>query len=527
MLPVAGESCLALASRLGATDSAFAAGEGAHPGWREVLLGLAHEALLALDVSGRVRFASAGCERLFGRPAASIVGRRLAEEAGWGGEELARGLRQARETGHWGGELAFHSAGGHRLVLHARCALAWAEGERLPGLVLALTDISSQKKLQAQLWRLQREENAGRLASGMAHDLNNTLAPIIVAADLLSLREWGKEDREYIEMIKSSALRGTDLVKQLLLYCRGSDGASVLLDLAKLARETARFTRGTFPKSIQVKLDLAPGLWPVMGDATQFQQILLNLLINGRDAMPQGGLLGVGLANMKWDAVSPAAQPKLEPGDYVRLRVWDSGVGMAPETLAKIFDPYFTTKPAGQGTGLGLTTVHAIVRSWGGWIEVESQPGVGTQFLAWLPARKLASARPAILVDTAEYLGNGELILVVDDEDLVRLAAKRVLELHGYRVALAKHGMEALSQYKKRVGTIRAVLLDIWMPFLDGLGVVGELQQLDPRAKIIATSGLLDHEQKMLKASPLVKAFLPKPWQKSQMLKTLRDVLRG
>jgi two-component system, cell cycle sensor histidine kinase and response regulator CckA len=492
------------------------------------LLDISPDAILVLELDGRVNYANSGFERIFGWSVAEILDRKICPEAlAECGGAFKEACQAALADGHWQGELVIRGKDQQRIVVSSRCTLVRDELGNPSAFLVVNSDVTEQKKLEAQVLRMQREESAGRLANGVAHDLNNMLAPIIIASDLLSQKDWDKEDREFVDMIKTSALRGAEMIKQLLLYCRGTDGAGRKLEPAKLTREMARFAQETFPKNIQIKMDLSPGVWPIEGDPTQFQQILVNLCVNARDAMPQGGILGLGLEKVKLDAISCGSRPELKPGHYVVLRVWDSGSGIPEEILPKIFDPYFTTKPEGQGTGLGLATVRGIVKGWGGFIEVESQVGLGTQFLVYLPAWKAGRVSQNLEPEPVDYLGHGELVLVVDDEELIRQSARRTLELYGYRTISASHGLQALSIYKKRAAAIEVVLLDMWMPYLDGMSTILELEKINPAAKVIATSGLVEFREKAKRVSPVVQAFLAKPWQRHQLLKTLHQVLNA
>jgi PAS domain S-box-containing protein len=388
-------------------------------------------------------------------------------------------------------------------------------------------DITEQKKLEAQFLRLQRVESVGRLANGIAHDLNNILTPVLMSAGLMARADLRPEDRECVQLIDNCARRGAEIVKQLLLYSRGGEGKVRELDVGKLVQETARIVQETFPKSIVFRLRLPGELWPIAGDPTQLHQVLLNLCVNARDAMPEGGTLEMGAEHVELDELSCKANPEAKAGTYVALKVADTGTGIPPGILDKIFEPFFTTKEVGEGTGLGLATVMGIVKSHGGFIEVESRLGQGTQFVVYLPTLKSRSGREsAAPTPAAVRQGAGEWILVVEDEEPIRRIIQRVLERNGYRVLMAGDGNESLAIYSGKKAEIKAVILDMWMPSMDGLATIRALAKLDPAVRILATSGLPEMRRQALEAGTVVRGFLPKPWHPYELLAALEQVLR-
>ncbi len=388
-------------------------------------------------------------------------------------------------------------------------------------------DITERKNLEEQMLRMQRVESVGRLANGVAHDLNNILTPILMGSELFSVQGWNADDLHYRDMIRRSAERGADIVRQLLLFSRGVETDRIPTDVRKVLSDTVRMIRDTFPKTIDFQIHVPPDLWLVMGDATQLQQIALNLCVNARDAMGTRGRLEVGAENVVLDADAARARIGAQPGHYVVVNVSDSGCGIPPQILDKIWDPFFTTKPLGHGTGLGLSTVLGISRSHGGFVEVQSEVGRGTQILVYLPALQDRPIAAAETPDAGAEHGHGELILVVDDEEMIRETTRRALELSGYRVVVAANGFDGLASYAARRGEIAAVITDLWMPFLDGISMISELKKLDPGARVIAVSGLAELEQQLSHLRDVVRRFLVKPVPLAELVNAVDQLLGG
>ena len=318
-------------------------------------------------------------------------------------------------------------------------------------------DVTEKKQLERQYLRAQRLESVGTLASGLAHDLNNVLAPIVMALRLFRAKLPEPEDQELLTNLESSARRGADIIRQVLTFARGVEGERQPVALPLLIGELEKIIRETFARSLQLETRVPEDLRPILGDSTQLYQVLMNLCVNARDAMPAGGLLRIEARNVQLDADATRSHPGARPGDYVWIAVADTGMGIAPEVIDKIFDPFYTTKDIGHGTGLGLPTALTIVKSHGGFIRVDSQPGRGTRFNVYLPAQTEASPAAAAALAAETPRGHGELILVVDDEAPVRFVTRRMHETYGYRVVLAADGSEAAALYEKQKADIQKV----------------------------------------------------------------------
>ncbi len=392
-------------------------------------------------------------------------------------------------------------------------------------LLAMVRDVTERKKLEQQFLRSQRMDSIGTLAGGIAHDLNNVLAPIIMALDLMKMKFTDPASKELLSIIGSSAQRGADMVGQVLSFARGVEVRRIELKVGDLIQDVEGIVTELFFKNIRLRSVVPPELWPILGDPTQLHQVLLNLCVNARDAMPDGGDLTISADNFVIRAPDAGLPPDAAPGSYVFLQIEDSGTGMSPEVLEKIFDPFFTTKEVGKGTGLGLSTSQAIVKSHGGFIRVESEAGKGTRFQIFLPARITTPADSAEHPATDEMpRGHGEVILFVDDEAAVREITYQTLESFGYQVVLASDGVEAATIYGSRGAEIAVVITDMSMPQMDGPTTIGVLRGMNPQVRIIATSGVSPNGG-IAGGNLGIRHFLGKPYTAETLLRELREIL--
>lgn len=392
--------------------------------------------------------------------------------------------------------------------------------------LVLVDDITEKKQLEAQFLRAQRLESLGTLASGIAHDFNNILTPVLAVAQLLPLKfpNLDENSQQLFKILEDSAKRGADLVKQILSFTSGgTSGGRTVVQVRHLLADIAQVARRTFPKSIETQTDITPDLWKISADATQIHQVLMNLAVNARDAMPNGGILSIKAENLWIDENYARMYVDAQVGPYTVISITDTGVGIPPEIIDRIFDPFFTTKEVGKGTGLGLSTVMGIVKSHRGFVNVQSEVGKGSCFQVYLPSSQVGDTQTTDDVEIPN--GNGELILVVDDEATICEIAKSTLETHNYKVLTASDGIEALALYAQEKDNICAVLIDMMMPGMDGSTTILTLQRMNPQVQIIAMSGLMTNWTNAEKMNLGIQEFLPKPFTAPALLSTLQEVL--
>jgi two-component system cell cycle sensor histidine kinase/response regulator CckA len=380
---------------------------------------------------------------------------------------------------------------------------------------------AERKKLEDQLRQSQKMEAIGQLAGGIAHDLNNALTPIIIGTQLLRDATDATERNELLDMIAGSATRGAAMVKHILTFARGSRGCGQQVPVSHIVKEMVKIIQDTFPKSVLVTTKIQKDLWNVSGDTTELYQVLLNLCVNARDAMPQGGQLTLAIANLSSREAIKSFSGDIPPGGYVVLSVADTGTGIPPEVLPRIFEPLFSTKPPDKGTGLGLSTVAGIVKNHNGFIQLESEVGKGTEFKVYLPAAQSFEADQAKEREKPLPLGHGELILVMDDEATVRQLAKTTLQNYGYRVVTAMSGLDGITTFGEYRQEIKLLVSDTDMPLLDGISAIRAIQKLKPEVPIIITSGNRHGKNEMGEIDMAHLAFLEKPYTVEQLLNAI------
>jgi PAS domain S-box-containing protein len=491
------------------------------------LLDKARDAILVRDLDHRITFWNKSAERLYGWKADEVLGRSVRELLYEDPTPFDEAMDKVAKHGEWGGDLIQVSKDGRKLTIECRWTLVRDESGE-PRSVLAIdTDVTERKKLEQQFFRAQRMESIGTLAGGIAHDLNNALSPIILSLDLLRMRFTDPGSAELLAMIAESADRGAEMVRQVLSFARGVEGLRVEVVVPGLIRGIAKIVNDTFLKHIQVRTIVPADVWTLLGDPTQLHQVLLNLCVNGRDAMPKGGMLTISAENLAINTESAKIHIDARPGPHVLLRVQDTGTGMAPEILEQIFDPFFTTKEVGRGTGLGLSTSLALVKSHGGFICVASELGKGTTFEIYLPAQLARSPAPSPAAEAEMPRGHGELILVIDDEPIVREVTRQTLEAFGYRVIVACDGVEGITTFTRQEAAVSVVLTDITMPGLDGTATIHALRKINPAVPIVAVSGLSGKSHVAKINSVGVDQFLAKPYTTEALLQVLKALLGG
>ena len=493
------------------------------------LLNKARDAIIAIDLEHRITYWNTSAERLYGWSFAEVLGQKI-ESLYPSSVAVVFGKAEPElfAKGEWRGDYPLVTKAGVTKHVESTWSLVSGGDERPQSILLIETDVTNRKKLESESLRAQRMESIGMLAGGVAHDLNNALAPILMATELLHTITEDSGQKRLIEVIQVSAKRGADMVRQVLTFAKGANGERGYVQSKHLLREMKDLCRQTFPKTIEANLEMSADLWALVADPTQLHQVLLNLCVNARDAMPHGGLLTIGAENLRVDeGYAKMVSPKVKVGPYVVFRVTDTGIGMTPEVCARIFDPFFTTKAADKGTGLGLATVQKITSSHGGFFTVKSTPGVGTEFKVHLPAEIgfVSVSESAIAASPPRPMGKGELILVADDEAAIRSIAAQTLETFGYRVLTAIDGAHAIALSALHRDQLRLMITDMVMPVMDGMAAIRAVRSIVPHIRIIATSGMDGSEGKQPGGQPSIHAYLNKPYSADQLLQAVNDVL--
>ncbi|MES2571917.1 MAG: PAS domain S-box protein [Verrucomicrobiota bacterium] len=482
------------------------------------LIDEARDAIVVRDLDHRITFWSKGAERLYGWTVNEVLGDFLPRLLHVADGKFKEANRVVRESGAWNGEIEKTARDGAVLTLDCRWTLVQDTCGQPQSILSIDTDVTERKKIEQQFLRAQRIESIGTLAGGIAHDLNNALTPIILAVDLLKMKFTDQASQDLLSVLDISARRAADMVGQVLSFARGVESQQMEVEVKHLLRDIEKIANETFLKHIEVQTIIPDNLWKVLGDPTQLHQVLLNLCVNARDAMSDGGTLILSAQSITFDTHYAELNLDAKPGPYVFLQVEDNGTGIPPGAVEKIFDPFFTTKEIGKGTGLGLSTSLSIIKNHGGFMRVQSKVGKGTIFQIYLPAQ----AEPSVSI-SAETIaeiprGNGELILIVDDEIPVRELTQQTLKEFGYCTLFASDGAEAVAIYALEREKIAVVLMDMMMPIMDGPTTVRVLQRINPVVRIIGASGLATD-------CSCLKYFLPKPYTAKILLETLQQIL--
>jgi PAS domain S-box-containing protein len=490
------------------------------------LLDQTQDAILVLGLNRRITYYNRSAKEFYVGSGVALLGR-VADEILFPAQpaRCAEVCNMTIQRGEWSGELRVPRDQGQVRILRSRWALIRDAAGQPQDILVTNTDITDQKRLEDQFLRAQRMESVGTLAGGVAHDLNNILTPILMATEVFRPVVQGTDHEPVLDMLTDSVHRGAGIVRQLLMFGRGVTGQSADLQPRSLIKEMAKVIKETFPKNIAFEQRLTTDLWLIHADPTQIHQVLMNLCVNARDAMPDGGDLTITAENVTLDEFFVEANPEAKLGRYVLLQVSDTGTGIPLAILDRIFDPFFTTKEQGKGTGLGLSTVLGIVKGHGGFVQVCTSPTEGTTFKVYLPASESATVQPATSQLSHLPRGNAELVLVVDDEEAIRNVARRILEKNGYRVIVATNGAEGLVTYAHNMDLIRVVLTDMMMPAMDGVTLIRSLRSYTPELPIIAMSGLLEQEQESAKSGAKIDGFISKPFSSERLLVALHEVL--
>ncbi|OIQ98815.1 blue-light-activated protein [mine drainage metagenome] len=491
------------------------------------LLDMANEAIVATDLEGRITYLNHGAERLFGKAAAGLRGHPITEAfASIEARGAAEIVSAFTRPGIWRGEIQARNAEGNPIVIETSLTELRDQSGQPAGRLSISTDVTEKKRLEEKFLRSQRLESIGMLAAGIAHDLNNVLAPISMAVPILRDHATVSADIRMLNTLERCAERGAGLARQILGFAHGVGGEPRVVQIKHLVRDIANVVTETFPKSITLSDTVPSDLWTVVANPTQIHQVLLNLCVNARDAMEGGGSLQLRAENLELDASAAACLEGARPGRWVRLEVSDTGTGIPPETLSRIWEPFFTTKGPDRGTGLGLSTVRGIVETHHGFVTVESRVGQGTTFRVYLPAAESPGPDESAGPATRKARGHGELILVADDEEPLRETLSTLLTRDGYRVVLAGDGAEAAEHFNSRPDDFSLVISDLDMPKLDGIALGRIVRSLRPSTPILAMSGLADDGRVAeISSEATSTGFLKKPFTVFALLDAVEHLL--
>ncbi|MCC7373322.1 MAG: CHASE2 domain-containing protein [Verrucomicrobiales bacterium] len=482
------------------------------------LIDKAQDAILVVDLAGRVTYANPRARALYGWPDAPVeasAALHTLDPDNNGAFTQAQTIASA--AGEWSGELSQRDAKDQPLIVESRATLIRDPNGSPREILFINTDVTERKKLQDQFLRAQRRESIGALAGGMAHDLNNALSPILMGVQMLKAKTSDPSVQRVLSVMESNTQRGAGMVRQVLLFARGQDGVTGPVQIDALLHELEGVLRQSFPAAIQLSVLTPADLWSVRGNATQLHQILLNLCINARDAMPAGGQLTLAADNADLDAAEAQDLPGLKPGRHVMLLVSDTGSGIPPEIQARLFEPFFTTKPQGIGTGLGLATVASLVKAHGGAVRVRSQVGEGTSFEVYLPALEHAPISPPVESQTASSItGHGELILLADDELSLRDLVRDSLQDHGYKVVVAGSDIEALALAREHAPRLRLAILSAR---LTTQSLATQLRETFPHLPLLLITSATPPQ------SGPTSASLPKPFTLETLLSKVHALL--
>ncbi len=478
-----------------------------------------------VDLDGRVTFANARMGELFGHPSAEMVGHTfldfLPEEAAPAATRMWLDLSKGLEVR---GEFAYRRPDGARLRLWSRASPVRGPSDAVTAWIATFTDVTGLRETEERYVQAQKMESIGRLAGGVAHDFNNLLTVISSCSEELanSLDAGEAAEREDVEEIRLATRRAADLTRQLLAFARKQVVDPVILDVNEVVRGAQKLLARVLGEDVELRTSLQAGLWNVRCDRGQLEQVIVNLAVNSRDAMPLGGMLSIDSANVEVDDTFANAHPEARPGPHVRLTMRDSGHGMTPEVQAHLFEPFFTTKPRGKGTGLGLATVYGIVQQSSGYILVKSAPDLGAAFSIYLP-RALEAPAPAQATAKAEREGGAETILVLEDDPQVREVTVRTLTSGGYRVLAASDGQAALEMAEREPGQLDLLVSDVILPGLDGPAVAKKLRERRSSLRVLFVSGYADEALARRELDPT--QLLPKPFTPSSLLERVRATL--
>jgi two-component system cell cycle sensor histidine kinase/response regulator CckA len=494
---------------------------------RAALLEKAHDAVVVLDLKDTVVFWNPAAERLFLWTASEAVGKQVSQLIY--GEEQRSAFQRRRDelilNGEWSGEIKQRRKDGSEITSSSRWTLVRGS-DGTPRTILEIhTDVTEKKLLDSKFLRIQRLESLGILAGGIAHDLNNVLAPIILSIQSLKRRWDDPASRNYLATLEESARRGAELIKEVLTFARGIEGDRVLISPENLVADVLKSASQTFPESVELESAVAKNLWTVIGDVSQLTQVLMSLAVNAKEAMAGGGRLSISAENVVVDDLFVKKNPESKPGVYVLFHVTDTGKGIPSSDLDKIFEPFYTTKTLGRGTGLGLSTALGIIKSHRGFILVESKIGFGTTFHVYIPAQLYETQEDKAETQREPRKKEGNAILVIGEDESVRESTRTILEDRGYRALTAKDSLEATNIFAKHTGEIGIVVSDLLLPLNREKEMINALRAMNPNVSIIVLAGAPRSPHQSLEEVNGVQKVLTKPYTAESLLLAVNEVL--
>lgn len=497
----------------------------------EAALAQTSEAVAVMDSSGQIKYANPAFEKTSGLPPAELMGKKWKDFFGNAQQEnLIQEIDEViSKGGSWRGDLSFRRKGLSSIeTATVLFPLANAAGDTA-SLISISRDLTHERQLEAQLLQAQKMETVGILASGIAHDFNNILQALLGYTELAEIEvKENSQAASYVAEIRIAAERASDLVRHILTFTRRTDCERRPVQMDCVVQEVGKLLRGTIPRTIEIRLNIAENTGEVLGDPSQLHQVLMNLATNAYHAMrDNGGVLEIGLTAVKINHPPDSPSPELKSGDYIRLSIKDTGCGMDETTLKSIFDPYFTTKQTGEGTGLGLTVVQSIIKSHGGIIEAMSEPGHGSAFTILLPMLATTEQVPESPSSSCPPQSGTGHILLVDDEIAIVQSEKRAFEALGYRVTGCTDSKEALERFRANPCAFDIVVTDQTMPHLTGLDLAKEMLAIRPEASVVLCTGYSDAVNEQQAKTAGIQQFIMKPASRDELAAVIRNVLAG
>lgn len=487
------------------------------------LLDKARDAIMVIDLNNNISYWNESASRIYDLSKEEVTGREISEVISLANPEVLRNAKMCTlHRGEWSGELTHINKYGEKSIVESRWNFIKEFSDKSESILIIGTDITERKKLEKQFFHSQRIESIGILAGGIAHEINNILTPILVSARFIQNKLTDKTSKMMVDIIRDSVLRGSEIVKQILIFSRVEEGELTEINLINMINELNNVIKRTFPKNIRIELKIPKTIWKIKGNETQLQQVLLNICLNARDAMINGGTITFEALNSVIDN-NFSLRNSINAGKYVEIIISDTGTGIPENIIDKIFNPFFTTKEPGQGTGLGLSTSLSIIKKHNGLINVFSIPGKGTSFKIHLPvSSSLTLAEPGKSYSDIPK-GEGELIQLIDDEKKILFTVREILEGYGYSVITSPDGSDAVQDYRENKDKIKVVIIDINMPVMNGNIALSEFHKINPDLPVIISTGLFV-DSKETYVNNII--YLSKPYTAEKLLETIAQALK-